>query len=194
LQIGTIAKTDLARNRRYPVERLARLLIGQFEVAKAFLRKIERAVNAPQLVLLPGARSFLRHRGGIDDADHPAAARLRGGGGKHLTHQQREPVPALTQTIQQSHAGNIDKAHRCRPGRGRSQSPLAQTIGQNHSQQIHRIGDLSRTQERFRLARRNIERFRPAKPGNNIRPASFKSDSCLISLWNHRRFRVARLF
>jgi hypothetical protein len=48
--------------------------------------------------------------------------------------------------------------------------PVAQTIGQDHSQQIHRIGDLSRTQERFRLARRNIERFRPAKPGNNIRP------------------------
>src|ERR1700675_1485571 len=69
LQIGTIGKADLAGNHRYPVERLARLLIGQFEVAKAFLRKIEGAVNAPQLVLLSGVRSFLRHRGGVDDAD-----------------------------------------------------------------------------------------------------------------------------
>src|SRR5713226_6043470 len=66
LQISTIAKADLAR-----------YLIGQFEVAKAFLRKVERAVNAPQLVLFPGSRSFLRHRGGVDDTDHPAAARLR---------------------------------------------------------------------------------------------------------------------
>src|SRR3954454_4260900 len=53
LQIGTIAKANLTRNHRYPVERFAGPLIGQFEVAKAFLRKIERAVNAPQLVLLP---------------------------------------------------------------------------------------------------------------------------------------------
>jgi hypothetical protein len=171
LQIGTIGKADLAGNHRYPVERLARLLIGQFEVAKAFLWKIEGTVNAPQLALLPGRWSFLRHRGGVDDADHPAAARLRGGGGsKHLTYQQREPVPALTQAIQQRHAGNIDKAHRRRPCRRRSQSPLAQTIGQDQSQQIHRTGDLSRTQERFRLACRNIERCRPAKPRDNVRP------------------------
>jgi hypothetical protein len=139
-------------------------------MAKAFLRKIEGAVNAPQLVLLSGAGSFLRHRGGIDDADDPAMARWRGGGSKHLTHQQRQPVPALTQAIQQSHVGNIDKPHRCRPGRSRSQSSLAQTIGQDQSQQIHRIGDLSRAQESFRRARRNIERCRPAKPGNNVRP------------------------
>src|ERR1700738_1212540 len=95
LHIGTIAKADLARNHRYPVERLARLLIGQFEVAKAFLRKIECAVNAPQLVLLSGVSSILRHRGGIDDADHPTAARLRRGGSKHLPNQQCEAVPGL---------------------------------------------------------------------------------------------------
>ena len=35
-------------------ERFAGPLVGQFEVAKAFLRKIERTVNAPQLVFLPG--------------------------------------------------------------------------------------------------------------------------------------------
>src|ERR1700736_4989698 len=109
LQIGTIAKADLARNHRYPVERLALLLIGEFEVAKAFLRKIEGAVNAPQLVLPSGASSVLRHRGGVNDADDPAAAPLGSGGSKPLTHQQREPVPALTQAIQQRHAGNIDK-------------------------------------------------------------------------------------
>ena len=127
-------------------------------------------MNTPQLVLLPGTRPFLRYCGGVDDTDHPAAARFRGGGSKDLTHQQREPVPALTQAIQQSHAGNIDKAHRHSPSRSRSQSPFAQAIGQDQPQQIHRIGDLSRTQECFRLARRNIERFRPAKPDDNIRP------------------------
>ena len=95
---------------------------------------------------------------------------LRRGGSKRLTHQQREPVPALTQAIQQAYAGNIDKADRRRPCRGRSQPSLTQTIGQDQSQQIHRIGDLSRAQESFRRARRNIERCRPAKPGNNVRP------------------------
>src|SRR5215216_177426 len=54
LQIGSIAKANLARNHRYPVERFAGPLIGQFEVAKAFLRKIERTMNAPQFVFLPG--------------------------------------------------------------------------------------------------------------------------------------------
>src|SRR6266540_165178 len=48
LQIGTIANADLALDHRYPVERLARLLIGQLEIVKAFARKIERAMNAPQ--------------------------------------------------------------------------------------------------------------------------------------------------
>src|SRR5207253_874827 len=96
LQIGAIGKANLSSHRRYPVERLARLLIGQLEVAKAFLRQIERAVDAPHLVFLPGLRSFLRHRSGIDDADHSSSARWRGSGRKHLTHQHCEPVPALT--------------------------------------------------------------------------------------------------
>src|ERR1700687_3452858 len=50
-QRGTIAKADLARNHRYPVERLACLLIGQFEVAEAFRRKLERPWNARPLAL-----------------------------------------------------------------------------------------------------------------------------------------------
>src|SRR4030095_8092820 len=169
LQIGAIGKADLARNHRNPVERLARPLIGQFEVAKAFLRKIERAVNAPQLIL-PGARSFLRYRGGIDDADQATSARLRASGSKHPAYQQSQPVPALTQAVKQSHIGDIDKADRCRPGRRQSQSPLAQTVRQDQPQQIHRIADLARTHKGLRLACRNVEALYPTKTDDNARP------------------------
>src|SRR5579862_634010 len=82
LQIGPIGKANLARNRRYPIERLAFLLIGQLEVAKTFPRNIERAVNAPQLILLPPIPPFLRHRGRIDDPDQPTPAPLRRAGRK----------------------------------------------------------------------------------------------------------------
>ncbi|WP_436213680.1 hypothetical protein [Bradyrhizobium sp. LjRoot220] len=37
----------ISSRRRYPIQRLASLLIGQFEVAKPLLRKVERAVNPP---------------------------------------------------------------------------------------------------------------------------------------------------
>ena len=84
LQIGAIGKPNLARHHRYPVQRLAGLLIGQFEVAKALLRKIERAVNAPHLVPFPGVRSFFRHRGGVDDPDQAATARFRSRASKRL--------------------------------------------------------------------------------------------------------------
>ncbi|WP_161491823.1 hypothetical protein [Bradyrhizobium centrolobii] len=53
---------------------------------------------------------FLRHRRGIDDPDQATLACLRGGASKRLPHQQRQPIPALTQAIQQSHIGNVDKA------------------------------------------------------------------------------------
>jgi hypothetical protein len=43
-------------------------------------------------------------------------------------------------------------------------------MGQDQSQQIHRIGDLARSQKCFRRARRNRERFRSAKPRDDVRP------------------------
>src|SRR5208283_671605 len=49
-RIGAIGDADLAFDHRDPVERLAPMLIGQLEMTEALTRKIEGAVNAPQLV------------------------------------------------------------------------------------------------------------------------------------------------
>ncbi|MGX1322063.1 hypothetical protein AB7M17_005516 [Bradyrhizobium sp. USDA 377] len=170
LQISAVAKTDFAGNHRYPVQRLARSLIGQLEVTKALLRKIERAVYAPHRVLVPAARPSLRDRRGVNNADQAAVARLRRTVRQCLTYQLRQPISALTQPIQQSHVGDIDKAHRRGPCRRQPQTSLAKAIRQDQAQQIHRIADLPRADKRLRLARANVERFGAAKPGDNTRP------------------------
>ena len=124
LKIGAIADADFALDHRDAVERLARLLIGQLEMAKAFVRKIESTVDAPQLALLPGRRSCLRDRGRIDDPDQATPARLGRGRRQHVAHQHGQPIPALTQAIEQRHIRNIYKADRGRPCRCGSQASL----------------------------------------------------------------------
>src|SRR6266540_3620358 len=156
LQIGTIANADLALDHRYPVERLARLLIGQLEIVKAFARKIERAMNAPQLALLLGRRSCFRDRGRINDTDRATPDRLGRGSSQRLAHQHGHTIPALTQAVEPRHIGNVDEPDRGCPCRGRSQASLAETIRQDQAQQIHRIIDL--------------EHRRPAKPGDDTLP------------------------
>src|SRR5208337_4430516 len=89
-----IGDADLAFDHRDPVERLAPMLIGQLELTEALTRKIEGAVNAPQLVPLLGCRSGLWDRRCVDDPDQAAAARLRRGGGQRLPDQERQPVAA----------------------------------------------------------------------------------------------------
>ena len=185
LQIGPIGEPDLAFDDRDPIERLARSLIRQFEMTEAFMRKIEGAVDAPQLALRPRAGSRLGNRGGVDDADHATLARLRRGSRERPTHQHGEPVPTPTQAIQQRHIGNVDEPDRRRPGRRRPQPSLAQTVGQDQPQQIDRVGDLPRSQERSRLAGGGGKLLHPAEPGHNPRPVfihkRFASHSMLES-------------
>ena len=92
LQIAAIADADLAFDHRDPIERLAPMLIGQLEMAKALARKVEGAVNAPQLVAPLGRPSRLRDRRRVDDPDQTAAACLRRGGG------QRFPTKSANQS------------------------------------------------------------------------------------------------
>ena len=74
LQIGAIGDADLAFDDRDPIERLAPVLIGQLEMAEALARKVEGAVNAPQLVPPLGRRSGLWDRRRVDDPDQTTAA------------------------------------------------------------------------------------------------------------------------
>jgi len=46
-----------------------------------------------------------------EDTDQAATACLWRGVGKRLSHQHRQPIPALTQAIQHSHIGYIDKPY-----------------------------------------------------------------------------------
>ena len=77
MQIGTVADADLAFDDRDAVERLALPLVGQLEMAKAFVRQIEGTVNSPQLVASFVCRSRLGDRGRIDEPDQATAARFR---------------------------------------------------------------------------------------------------------------------
>src|SRR5208283_3395384 len=107
LQIGAIGDADLAFNDGDPIERLAPMLIGQLEMTEALARKVEGAVNAPQLVPPLGCRSGLWDRRRIDDPDQAAAARLRRGGGQRLPDQERQPVTAPAQALKQCDIGKI---------------------------------------------------------------------------------------
>src|SRR5262245_35647382 len=170
LQIGTVSDADLALDDRDPIERLALLLIGQLEMAKSFVWKIESTMNAPQLVLLLGRCTCFGDRGRIDDADHAPAARWRRRCSKCLADQHRQPIPTLTQTVEQTNVRNVDKPDRCCPCSGRSQASVAEAIRQDHAQQVHRARNHTRAQERFRPARTSFERPNPAKPGNDTLP------------------------
>src|SRR5271165_5079708 len=72
LQIGAIGDANLAFDHRNPIERLAPMLIGQLEMTEALARKVEGAVNAPQLVPPLGCRSGLWDRRRVDDPDQAA--------------------------------------------------------------------------------------------------------------------------
>ena len=143
LQIGAVSKTDLAFDHGDPVERLPLLLIGQFEMTKALVRKIERTVNAPEFALLARSRSCLGPRRAINDADQPTSARLRRRRCEQPLHKHRKPIAALTQTIEQRHAAEIGNANLSGPRGRRSQSSLTQAIGQHQPQQRHCIRNLT---------------------------------------------------
>lgn len=139
-------------------------------LAKALLRKIERAVDTPHCVLVPAARPGLGHRRGVNNTDQAAMARLRRAARQRLAYQLRQPISAVTQATQQGHVGDIDKANRRCPCRCQPQTSLAETIRQDQAQQIDRIPDPPRTNKRLRLARANVEGLRPTKLDDNTRP------------------------
>src|SRR5262249_19000649 len=194
LQVGPVGDADLAPDHRYAVKCLARRLIGQFEMAKTLPWKIECAVNAPQLIALPGVPSSLRYRRGVDNPDQAASARLRGSASKYQTHQQRQPIPALTQAIQQSHVGDVDQADRCCPCRGQPQPSLAKAISQDQPQQVHRIADLARTHKGLRLARSYAESLRSTEPDHHFRPVLVHNQFVLHSTLESQMHRCHKSY
>src|SRR5262249_55672679 len=61
LQMSCVGVADLALDHRDAVEPFALSLIGKFHMPKAFARQVERAVEAPQLVLSLGRTPRLRN-------------------------------------------------------------------------------------------------------------------------------------
>jgi dienelactone hydrolase len=64
-------------------------------------------VDTPQAVVLLGLASCLRHRRGIDDADQPSPSSSGSDTGQRLADQQGQPIPALTQAIEQGHISYV---------------------------------------------------------------------------------------
>ena len=170
LQMGCVANADLPLDHRDAVEPFAFPFIGQLQMPKAFARQVERTMDTPQPVLFPGRASCLGNCRRINDADHASPARRRCRHGQHPPDQQRQPVAALTQPIQQRHIGYIDKSNRGCPCCRRPQASLAQAIREDQTQQIHGGLDLTRAQKGLRFARAGLERLSPAKPGNDAVP------------------------
>lgn len=170
LQIAAIGDADLALGDRDPIQRLALFLIGWLEMAKALVREVEGAVNAPQPVLLLGRRSGLRDRGRVDDPDQTAAARLRRCGGQRLPDQERQPIARPAQALKQRDIGNVGEPRGRRPSGGRSQPSIPKTIDEDQAQQIHRGCDHPRSQKGFRFTRALPKRRRPTKSGDDALP------------------------
>ncbi len=126
-------------------------------------------MNAPPLVPPLGCRSSLWDRRRVDDPDQAAAARLRRGG-QRFPDQERQPAAAPAQALKQCDIGKIGKPDRRRPGGGRSQSALAQTVRQDQAQQVHGARDAPRPQKGLPLAGAPLKRLRPAKSGDDALP------------------------
>jgi hypothetical protein len=119
------------------------MLVGQHKMAELLARKIRRAMDPPQSVASFRRAARLRHRSGIEDTDQTAMALRRRLHGQQMTDQQRQPIAALPQPIQQTNVGDIDQTDSHGPGRSRAQPPFAQAVGEHQPQQNHRRGDLA---------------------------------------------------
>ena len=139
-------------------------------MAEALGGKVEGAVNAPQLVLRLGRRSSLRDRCRVDKPDQASPARLGRGARQRLPDQQRQPIAASSQALEQRDIRNIGEPRRRRPRSGRTQASLAQAVGQNQAQKVHRGCDDPRAHKGLRITRGLPECRRPAKPRDDALP------------------------
>src|SRR5208282_1960464 len=94
LHVNAIAQADLAFHHRDAVHSLTAMLVGQLEETEPLAGQIESAVDAPELVFGLAGGPSLKHRGGIDDADQAAVARLGRRTPQRLPHQPGKPISA----------------------------------------------------------------------------------------------------
>jgi hypothetical protein len=115
-------------------------------------------------------RSF--GRGRVDETDQPTSSRLGRIKGQRLAHKQRELIAALAQTIKQRHVGHVDKPDGARPRGRASETSFAETVSQNHAQNVDGVFDCTSAQESFRVARARLEARRSAEPTDELLPVS----------------------
>src|SRR5205807_10041909 len=135
LQIGPVAKADLAFDDRNAIKRLAFLFVCQFKVTETLTGQVEGAVNPPKVALLLGCLPRFRNAGSVDDSDQAASTGLRSRRAQHLVNQKTQPVTALSQAIEQRWRRYIHQSHRRGPGRRQSEPMIAKTIRKEQAQQ-----------------------------------------------------------
>jgi hypothetical protein len=119
-------------------------LVGQHKAAEPLGGQVEGAVDAPDMIALPGERLLLRHGRGINQTKRSAAPGRRDRAGEHLTHQCGQPIATLPQPIEYGHIRDVRQPDRAGPGRGRSEAAITQAITQQQAEQIDRLLSLSK--------------------------------------------------
>src|SRR5882757_6897325 len=192
LQIGPVANADLAFDDRDAIKRLPFLFVCQFKVTEALAGKVEGAVNAPQVALLPGFLPRFGNAGSIDDADQAAPAGLRSRRAQHLINQKTQPVTALSQTIEQRWRRYIHQSHRRGPGCRQSQPVIAKTISKQQAQQDHRAFYHASLLKSAGLPCAALKKRRATKPFNEIFPVLIQKRFVSHPTLNHKSIPTSK--
>src|SRR5258708_27910637 len=192
LQIGPVAKADLAFDDRNAIKRLPFLFVCQFKVTETLTGQVEGAVNAPKVALLLGCLPRFGNAGSIDDADQAAPAGLRCRRAQHLVNQKTQPVTALSQAIEQSWRRYIHQPHRHGPGRRQSEPMIAKTIGKEQAQQHHRAFYHASLQKSAGLPCAALKKRRATKPFNEIFPVLIQKRFVSHPTLNHKSMPTSK--
>lgn len=95
--MGSVGNADFTFLDRDAVQPLAARLISQHKAVKPLGGQLEGAVDAPNMITLSGECPLLRHGGGVDQADHPAAPGRRHCAGGTAPAASARPTSAVSQ-------------------------------------------------------------------------------------------------
>src|SRR6266699_5789079 len=192
LQIGPVAKADLAFDDRNAIKRLPFLFVCQLKVTETLTGQVEGAVNAPKVALLLGCLPRFGNAGSIDDADQAAPAGLRSRREPHLVNQKTQPVAALSQAIEQRWRRYVHQPHRRGPGRRQSEPVIAKTIGEEQAQQDHRVFYHASLPKSAGLPCAALKKRRATKPFYEIFPVLIQKRFVSHPTLNHKSIPTSK--
>src|SRR5258707_2421704 len=192
LQIGPVAKADLAFDDRNAIKRLAFLFVCQFKVTETLTGQVEGAVNPPKVALLLGCLPRFRNAGSVDDSDQAPPTGLRSRRAQHLVNQKTQPVTALSQAIEQRWRRYIHQSHRRGPGRRQSEPMIAKTIGKEQALHHHRAFYHASLQKSASLPCAALKKRRATKPFNEIFPVLIQKRFVSHPTLNHKSIPTSK--